>query len=244
MHECSSMQIFGNDLRFKIRIKSGHPDRWQHARPTENMWRSCSKSLIQSHPWGQPLSLKPRVFPKCYPLEGYWCLCYSVSLSYKQCVSCDSESDTGCRLASPASSLLAKDWLGDCCRAMPFVMLYIYRLCQHRAGGARRLHSVPDSMDASLRTSPHSSVYFLNRPLFGLTSVGREYLRKRGRKSVENKGKGKKLSVIETAPQCSWLRQSFRVLGAIKISHPGCRVGQTAERKTAYDAHKYPSRAC
>lgn len=86
---------------------------------------------------------------------------------------------------------------------MPFVMLYIYRLCQHRAGGARRLRSAPDSMDARPRTSPHSSVYFLNRPLFGLTSVGREYLRKRGRKSVENKGKGKKLSVIETASRCS-----------------------------------------
>jgi len=118
-------------------------------------------------------------------------------------------------------------------------MLYIYRLCQHRAGGARRLHSVPDSMDARLRTSPHSSVYFLNRSLFGLTSVGREYLRKRGRKSVENKGKGKKLSVIETAPHCSWLLHSFRVLGAIKISHPGRRVGQTAERKTGSDACKY-----
>lgn len=144
-----------------------------------------------------------------------------------------------CRLASPASGLLARDWLGDYCRAMPFVMLYIYRLCQHRAGGARRLRSAPDSMDARPRTSPHSSVYFLNRPLFGLTSVGREYLRKRGRKSVENKGKGKKLSVIETAPRCSWLRQSCRVLGAIKIGHPGTRAGQTGERKTGSDACKY-----
>lgn len=105
-------------------------------------------------------------------------------------------------------------------------MLYIYRLCQCGAGGARRLCSEPDSMDARLSTSPHSSVYFLNRPLFGLTSVGREYLRKRGRKSVENKGKGKKLSVIETAPHCSWLRQSFTVLGAIKISHPGRRLAR------------------
>lgn len=134
--------------------------------------------------------------------------------------------------------------VGDCYRAMPFVMLYIYRLCQHRAGEVRRLHSVPDSMDARLRTSPHSSVYFLNRPLFGLTSVGREYLRKWGRKSVENKGKGKKLSVIETAPHCSWLRQSCRVLGAIKISHPGCRVGQTRERKTGSDACKYQVKDC
>lgn len=82
-------------------------------------------------------------------------------------------------------------------------MLYIYRLCQHGAGGARRLQSVPVSVDARPRTSPHSSVYFLNRPLFGLASVGTEYLRKRGRKSVENKGKGKKLCVIETAFRCS-----------------------------------------
>lgn len=118
-------------------------------------------------------------------------------------------------------------------------MLYIYRLCQHGAGGARRLQSVPDSADARPRTSPHSSVYFLNRPLFGLTSVGTEYLRKRGRKSVENKGKGKKLCVIETAFRCSWLRQRCRVLGAIKFGHPGSWAGQTGERKTGSDACKY-----
>lgn len=97
------------------------------------------------------------------------------------------------RLVTEASGLLVGDWSGDRCRARPFVMLCIYRLCQHGAGRARRLQSVPVSADARPRTSPHSSVYFLNRPLFGLASVGTEYLRKRGRKSVENKGKGKKL---------------------------------------------------
>lgn len=66
-------------------------------------------------------------------------------------------------------------------------------------GRVRRLRSAPDSADARARTSPHSSVYFLNRPLFGLTSVGREYLRKRGRKSVENKGRGRQRSAIEPA---------------------------------------------
>lgn len=173
------------------------------------------------------LTLEPKTqaFPNVSPTRGVLVFVYSVSLSYKQCVSCDSESDTASRLASPASGLLARDWLGGYCRAMPFVMLYVSRLCQHRVGKARRLRSAPDSMDARRRTSPHSSVYFLNRPLFGLTSVGREYLRKRGRKSVENKGKGKKLSVIETAPRCSWLRQSCRVLGAIKIGHPSSRAG-------------------
>lgn len=147
-----------------------------------------------------------------------------------------SASHSGFRLAS-------RDWSGDCCRAMPFVMLYIYRLCQHRAGGARRLCFAPDSMDARPRTSPYSSVYFLNRPLFGLTSVGREYLRKRGRKSVENKGKGKKLCG-ETASSCSWLRQSCTVLGAIKIGHPGIWAGQTGERKTGSDACKYQVGYC
>lgn len=85
-----------------------------------------------------------------------------------------------------------------------------------QAGGARRLRSAPDSVDARPRTSPHSSVYFLNRPLFGLTSVGREYLRKRGRKSVENKGKGKKLCdrdcpslfLITAELQSAWRHQN------------------------------------
>lgn len=93
---------------------------------------------------------------------------------------------------------LAGDWSGDLRQSRAIChAVYLQGMSARGPGGARRLRSAPDSADARARTSPHSSVYFLNRPLFGLTSVVREYLRKRGRKSVENKGRGRQLSAIE-----------------------------------------------
>lgn len=118
-------------------------------------------------------------------------------------------------------------------------MLCIYRLCQHGAGGARRLQSVPVSVDARPRTSPLSSVYFLNRPLFGLTSVGTEYLRKRGRKSVENKGKGKKLCVIETCLSLFLITAELQSTWRHQIWPSRLLAGQTGERKTGSDVCKY-----
>lgn len=40
-------------------------------------------------------------------------------------------------------------------------------------------------------SSLHSAVFFLNKPLFGLASVGREYLRNQGRKFCGKQRKGK-----------------------------------------------------
>lgn len=57
-------------------------------------------------------------------------------------------------------------------------------------------------------SSYHSTVYFLNKPLFGLTSVGREYLRNQGRKFCGKQRKGKEtMSDSRLDLQCFCLRR-------------------------------------
>lgn len=54
-------------------------------------------------------------------------------------------------------------------------------------------------------SSPHSDVYFLNKLMFGLTSVGREYLRNPGRK-LDGKQRKSEQGTLTLFCFCLWLK--------------------------------------
>lgn len=82
-------------------------------------------------------------------------------------------------------------------------------------------------------SSLHSAVYLLNKPLFGLTSVGREYLRNQGRKFCGKQRKGKEtVSDSKLDLHCFCLRQEQSSTWR-QHNWPSWRLGADRWRETS-----------